>query len=47
MTSEEEAHMGILQSMEAIEDAERDLLSLPQARKRHRRDRGPYRAFRA
>jgi hypothetical protein len=33
--------MGILQSMEAIEDAERDLLSLPQARKRHRRDRGP------
>jgi hypothetical protein len=33
--------MGILQSMEAIEDAERDLLLLPQARKRHRRDRGP------
>ena len=41
MTSAEEAHVEILQSMEATEDAERDLLPLPQARKRHRRDRGP------
>ena len=41
MTSAEEAHMGILQSMEATEDAERGLLPLPQARKRHRRDRVP------
>ena len=39
----EEAHMGILQSMEATEDAERGLLPLPQARKRHRRDREPAR----